>query len=189
MKERTEEQIPNYEILGRLNSPLSATVISGLEAIQSDTADSHREQILAKMFDLVTHENISVRSALARVIGHLRWPETTLSLLELLHDRSWVVRANCAKAVLKFPNFEAIVESALMEHDSLVREVLVRTIEQDEMKQKILIPKLSDPSLLGTRTALLNESSVIRELYLRRIGLTWEEFLDTELANSQMAQL
>lgn len=181
-KPRIAEDIPNYEILGRLGSPLAATVISGLEAIHIETGESHRNQILAKMYDLVTHENISVRSALARVMGYLRWPETTLSLLELLHDRSWVVRANCAKAILKFPNFEAIVESALMEHDSLVREVLVRTIEQDEMKQKILLPKLSDPNLIGTRTALLNESPVIREIYLRRIGLTWDEFLETELA-------
>lgn len=180
---RTKEELPNYEIIGRLASPLSATVISGLEAINADSAGTHREQLLAKMYDLVYHPNVSVRSALARVMGYLKWPETTLSLLALLHDESWVVRANCANAVLKFPNFEAIVESALMEHDSLVREVLVRTIEQDEMKQKILLPKLSDPSLVGTRTALLNESPVIRELYLRRIGLTWDEFLQTELAS------
>jgi len=181
-KARVAEDIPNYEILGRLGSPLAATVISGLEAIHIDTTEPHRSQMLSKMYDLVTHENISVRSALARVMGYLRWPEMTLSLLALLHDRSWVVRANCAKAVLKFPNFEAIVESALMEHDSLVREVLVRTIEQDEIKQRILLPKLSDPSLIGTRTALLNESPVIREIYLRRVGLTWDEFLETELA-------
>lgn len=181
-RQRSDEILPVYEIMGRLNSPIEATVIAGLEAIHIATEGSARDQVLSKMYDLVSHPSTSVRSALARVMGYLTWPETTLSLLGLLHDHSWVVRANSAKAILKFPNFEAIVESALMEHDSLVREVLVRTIEQDEIKQRILLPKLSESSLAGTRTALLSESHIIREIYLRRLGLTWDEFMETELA-------
>lgn len=177
-----EQQVPEYELMIRLNSRDRATVISGLEGIPKGLEGERRERYLPKLYELVNHPDTSVRSALARVLGFLTWPETTLSLLALLHDRSWVVRANCAKAIMKFPNFEALVESALMEHDSLVREVLVRTIEQDEIRQRILLPKLSDTTLSGTRTALLNDSPVIRELYLRGLGLTWDEFLQTELA-------
>jgi adsorption protein B len=178
---RSTDVVPTATILRQLESPDVHTVVAGLEAIPRDLAGSDRHEILAALYPLVTHKETSVRAALARVLGFLTWPELTLTLLSLLHDRQWVVRANCAKALLKYPNFEALMESALMEHDPLVREVLVRSVEQNRIKQESILPKLSDPNLAATRTALVNDSSLIREMYLREVGMTWDEFLETEL--------
>ena len=43
------------------------------------------------------------------------------------------------------------------------------------------MPLLGDPNLAATRTALVNDSAVIRDLYLREVGMTWDEFIETEL--------
>jgi len=179
---RVYEDLPSLEIVALLRSPQPPSILRGLNSVRRDWDVTHREQVLADMFKLVSHSDTSIRAALARVFGYLTWPETTLALLELIHDRTWVVRSNSARAILKFPNFEAMIESALMQQDLLVRETLVRTIEQDLIRQQILLPKLSDPNLLGTRTALLNESPTIRAIYLRQVGLSWDEFLQAELA-------
>ena len=123
VKVRETVFVPAADVAARLRSGDPIQIVQGLEVIQRDTFGADREMILTAMYDLGTNADISVRSALARVIGFLAWPELTLTLLTLLHDRKWVVRANCAKAMLKFPNFPALMESALMGHDPLVREV------------------------------------------------------------------
>jgi len=180
-KVRTKTIVPTDTILRELASPDPNTVVHGLEAISRDTEGVDRERILSALYDLGGHADTSVRSAFARVIGYLTWPELTLTLLTLLHDRKWVIRANCAKALLKYKNFDALMESALMEHDPLVREVLVRCVEQNSIIQREILPRLGDINLAATRNALVNDSQVIRDLYLREVGMTWDEFLETEL--------
>jgi adsorption protein B len=181
VKVRSNVRQPVSEVLDRLRSTDPARVIQGLEMVDRKATGMDREAILAALYELPTHDDISVRAALARVIGFLAWPELTLTLLSLLHDRKWVVRANCAKALIKYPNFPALMESALMGHDPLVREVLVRTVEQNAIIQRELMPLLGDPNLAATRTALVNDSAVIRDLFLREVGMTWDEFIETEL--------
>ncbi|AIE87781.1 glycosyltransferase [Fimbriimonas ginsengisoli] len=178
---RSTEITPTATILQRLRSDDPAVVVSGLEVIPKDLRGADRDAVLQSLYDIANHKDTSVRAAFARVMGFLTWPELTLTVLSVLHDRKWVVRANCAKALLKYPNFEALVESALMEHDPLVREILVRSIEQNRLRQETLLPKLSDPNLAATRTALVNDSSLIREMYLREVGMTWDEYMETEL--------
>jgi adsorption protein B len=181
VKVRTTVVTPTPEVLERLRSPDPLLIVQGLELITRNTFGDDREQILEALTDLGTNTDTSVRSAFARVMGFLTWPELTLSLLSLLHDRKWVVRANCAKALLKYPNFSALLESAFIEHDPLVREVLVRSVEQNAIIQRELMPLLGDPNLAATRTALVNDSAVIRDQYLREVGMTWDEFIETEL--------
>jgi adsorption protein B len=181
LRDRTARSVPAEQIVRELRSNETPTVVRALESINRITIGPDRYAVLDAMYELAESEDTSVRSALARVIGFLTWPELTLTLLNLLHDRKWVVRANCAKAMIKYPNFEALMESALMEHDPLVREVLVRTVEQNAIIQREIVPRLGDQNLAATRTALVNDSAVIRDLYLREVGMTWDEFLETEL--------
>ena len=178
---RTTERIPIDDILLQMRSKEGATVIRGLESIHRETHGIDRERILAALYEISTRNETTAKSCLARVIGYLRWPELSLTLLTLLPDRKWVIRANSAKALLKYPNYMALLESAFSEHDRLVREVLVRSIEQNAIVQRELLPRLSDPNLSSTRTALVSDSQLIRDMYLRELGMTYEEFLSAEL--------
>jgi len=178
---RSNVPVPIRSILSQLHASDHATIISGLEAIPKDATGPDRDAILTLLYDLAGHSDTSVRSVVARVIGFLRWPELSLTLLTLLHDGKWVVRANCAKALFKFPNYDALMESALMEHDPLVREVLVRSVEQNAIIQREILPRLGEQSLAATRTALVSDSNVLRDLYLREVGMTWDEYVETEL--------
>lgn len=179
-RKRPTEALPLQELLRLLRSEDEHDMIHGLEAIQRDIANGERSQVLSEIYKLSGRRSTPIKSAVARVCGFLVWPELAPTILALIHDRAWVVRANSAKAMLKFPNFEALVETAMMEQDALVREVLLRCIESDHIKQRTLMRKLDPLELVATRAAMLNESSLLRDVYLEENALTWDEFIDAQ---------
>ena len=93
---RSTEITPTATILQRLRSDDPAVVVSGLEVIPKDLRGADRDAVLQSLYDIANHKDTSVRAAFARVMGFLTWPELTLTVLSVLHDRKWVVRANCA---------------------------------------------------------------------------------------------
>ncbi len=101
----------------------------------------------------------------ARISGFLAWEELAPPLLTLLHDKDWAVRANAAKALLKQPSFDRLIETAFVDSDIYVRDLLVKVIEQDSMKQEELLRELDNDYMITTRTVLLRESLILRTRY------------------------
>lgn len=181
VKTRVTERVPIHELIRLMSSNDSATIVRGMESIDRQTFDADRERLLNKLYELAQSRETMIRAALARVIGYLAWPELALTLLSLLHDRRWVIRANCAKAILKFPNYPALIEMALLENDRMVREILVRVVEQNHIIQKQLIPRLEEPGLGATRIAMISDSKILRDQFLSHVRLSLEEYLDRDL--------
>ena len=160
-----EVELAPDEILRRLRAGTEEEVIRMMESLPRDLAPSYRLEAVEALQKRALSDSMAVRSGLARVIGFLHWPELVPGLFVLLHDREWVVRANAAKALLKFRDFDILLEQAFVSDDPLLREVLVRCVEQDNIKQRALLPRLDRPELIATRTALLNESPILRYAY------------------------
>jgi adsorption protein B len=155
-------ELPAEEILRRIRAGSEEEVVRMLEALPRDIDPAYRAEAIEAIQRRVSSDSMSVRSTVARVVGFLRWPEFTPALFALLHDREWVVRANSAKALLKFADFDLLLEQAFVSEDPLLREVLVRSVEQDNIKQRELMPKLRQPHMIATRTALAAESIILR---------------------------
>lgn len=159
------EEVPINEILQRLRGGPEEDISRTMELIPRDLQEPYKFEIIQRLEELVASPSLMVRSTLARVLGFLAWPELVPALFGLLHDREWVVRANGAKALLKFKNYELLMEQAFLTDDTLLREVLVRSFEQDLKRQRELMPRLHAPELIATRTVLLNDSPVLRYAY------------------------
>jgi adsorption protein B len=154
--------LPPDEVLRRLRSGSEEEVPRMMESLPRNLEPAYRDEAIDALQRHAGSESLAIRSTLARVIGFLVWPELVPALFALLHDREWVVRANSAKALLKYPDFDVLLEQAFVSDDPLLREVLVRSVEQDNLKQRVLLPRLDQPQLIATRSALLAESAIIR---------------------------
>jgi adsorption protein B len=154
--------LPPDEVLRRLRSGSEDEVPRMMESLPRNLEPAYRDEAIEALQRHAGSESLAIRSTLARVIGFLVWPELVPALFALLHDREWVVRANGAKALLKYPDFDVLLEQAFVSDDPLLREVLVRSVEQDNLKQRVLLPRLDQPQLIATRSALLAESAIIR---------------------------
>lgn len=140
-------------------------VIRAMESLPKQVTVKQRTEIVRAFYEFVESREGKVRSMVARISGFLAWEELSPPLLTLLHDKDWAVRANAAKALLKQPHFDRLIETAFVDADIYVRDLLVKVIEQDSMKQDILIRDLDRDYMITTRTVLLRESLIIRTRY------------------------
>ena len=88
-------------------------VVAGLEAIPREVEWRERKLLASLVTQAGQHETARVRAAVARVCGYLQWPQLAEVVLTLLRDPQWVVRANAARALLKFPDFHLLLAEAL----------------------------------------------------------------------------
>jgi adsorption protein B len=140
-------------------------VIHAMEVIPKQVTARQRTEIVRAFYEFVESREGKIRSMVARISGFLAWEELSPPLLTLLHDKDWAVRANAAKALLKQQHFDRLVETAFVDADIYVRDLLVKVIEQDSMKQDLLIRQLDNDYMITTRTVLLRESMIIRTRY------------------------
>jgi adsorption protein B len=140
-------------------------VIHAMEAIPRAVTSNQRTEIVRAFYEFVESREGKIRSMVARISGYLAWEEMAPPLLTLLHDKDWAVRANAAKALLKQPNFDRLIEAAFVDADIYVRDLLVKVIEQDSLKQDTLIRALDNNYMITTRTVLLRESLILRTRY------------------------
>jgi len=140
-------------------------VIHAMEALPKNVTKKQRTEIVKAFYEFVESREGKIRSMVARVSGFLGWEEMAPPLLTLLHDKDWAVRANAAKALLKQPQCDRLIEAAFVDADIYVRDLLVKVIEQDSMKQDELVQSLDADYMITTRTVLLRESLIIRTRY------------------------
>lgn len=160
-----EVMLPPDEILRLIRAGSEEDVMRMLQALPRDLSGEYRAEAIEAIQRRVPSDSLPIRSVVSRVIGYLQWPELIPAIFALLHDRDWVVRANAAKALLKFTDYALLMEQAFVSEDPLMREVLVRCVEQDNMVQRALLPKLREPYMIATRAALTTESPILKAAY------------------------
>jgi adsorption protein B len=153
------------EILRLLKTMEPVTVMQGLEAIPRDCPPEVQVRYVIAMSELVGASSNQVRGVVARVSGFLRWPALTTVIRTLLTDREWMVRANAARALLKFPDFERLLPVVFAVKDGYAWEALIRALESDEPAQRRLLPTLQQDAMVMVRGILLSRSLLIRRRY------------------------
>ncbi len=148
-----------------LQSTDIGVVVSSLELIPRQLNWRERKPLLKLITEASSNDATYLRAAVARVCGYLQWPELSSSLLALLYDSQWVVRANAAHALLKFAEYDHLLDLAFQRVDRYAWEVLIRTLEQDIRVQQQLLPRLLADDMHHLRTVLLDESPLLRYRY------------------------
>ena len=165
---RTVQREANPDVDGLIRTFSSRDmweVIHAMEGIPRTVTPKQRAEIVRAFYEFVESREGKIRSMVARISGYLAWEEMAPPLLTLLHDKDWAVRANAAKALLKQPTFDRLIEAAFVDADIYVRDLLVKVIEQDSMKQDTLIRALDQDYMVTSRTVLLRESIIVRSRY------------------------
>lgn len=160
---------PVYSLAGTLellNADGSWEIIRGLELIPAAVFPYEERLYSNILHELSADQDHHIRAAVARVVGYLHWGALAPIVCELLYDREWVVRANAAKALLKFADFELMLNQIFLRDDPYAREVTTRAIEQDERAQRYLLPRLDQENMTTARNMLLSESFLLRNRYL-----------------------
>jgi hypothetical protein len=111
---------------------------------------------------LAAHHDLRIRAAIARVTGYLQWEGLYPITLILLYDAEWLVRANAAKALLRFPDLVGILRDVFSRPDRFAWDVLIRTLEQQVESQRRLWEALEANDLHDVRTFVLEHSQLLR---------------------------
>lgn len=165
---------PEYDVdtlQTMLQSPDVGEVLAGLEAIPHGLHWRERHRLAPIVAQAGQHETTRLRAAVARISGFLRWPQLATTVLILLYDPQWVVRANAARALLKFPDLHLLLAEAFQHTDRYAREVLIRTLEQDTRAQERLLPLLALTEMSNLRTVLLHESPLLSSRFAEMLHL------------------
>ncbi|MHB9024720.1 MAG: glycosyltransferase [Armatimonadota bacterium] len=163
--------VPLEEIMRRLDAEDAATIVDGLEAIPRYPDERTQGRLQEWIEQHGAHADTLVRAEVARVSGYLRWPGLESIVLRLVTDPAWVVRANAARALIKFPHFGSLLQAAFATEDRYAREVLIHTVEGDVDAQNSLLPCLDRPDLTTLRAALLEGSAQLRAEYEKSLRL------------------
>ena len=106
---------------------------------------------------------MSVRAGVARAIGYLKWPEIAGLLVELTYDTEWAVRANAAKSILTQLDAHNLVSQVLISNDKYAREITMKALEQDMLRNQLILPRLAGDEFAEARNVLERDSIVLRE--------------------------
>ncbi len=158
--ERSDE-----ELLALLQSDEIELIVRGLEGIGRDATTDRQGRFVSEITRLAAHPANHVRGVVARVCGFLRWPALTSAIRSLLNDREWVVRANAARALLKFPDFERQLPAIFAVKDAYAWEAVIRALEGDEAAQTQVLAILQQDTMVLVRGILLSRSVLIRRHY------------------------
>lgn len=169
-------------LIGMISSSESLVVLTGLEALPRKVEPDVRRKLVRLLETNARSEDAQVRAMVARVSGYLQWPELPAIITEVLYDRAWVVRANAARALLKFPEFAQYLPCIFRKHDRYAWEVLIRAIEQDHLAQARLLEQLDRTEMELVREIIRRESPLLYQAYL-----TWST--DSECENLPLMSL
>ncbi len=155
--------LPAGEALSLMRSMDPVQVVDGIDRIPSDADLVSRAEIVSELRVLSERSELSVRAAVARSLGHLRWQELSSTLVELTRDRDWAVRANAARSILSQPEAHSLVSDVLVSDDKYAREITMKSLEQDAVRNQLILPRLSGDQFKQARSVLERDSLVLRE--------------------------
>ena len=157
------EVLTPLEVESMIQSNDQNLVVRGLNGMPRLMAVEDRMRLAPMLANLDTNESMVIRAALARAAGNLMWPELHNSLLRLIGDREWTVRSNAARAIIRQPNAGVLIQSVMESDDHFAREITVRTLEQDSIRQRAILPTLSGPEYSPLREALRKSSPLLAD--------------------------
>jgi len=175
-KKEARERPTLNECLVALESSDTPVILHGLESIPRDVPEDVRAHILVRLAQLTgPTQNPHLRAMVARVSGFLRWPGTDRLVVNLLYDPEWVVRANAARAMLKYPHYPDLLITAFEHHDRFAWDVMVRELEQNDTARQFLETCVDNTTGGHMITVLTQESRLflreMRALEIEQQGL------------------
>ncbi len=159
---RQTETLPLEEAITMIGSSDPETIVHGLDGVPSAVSFAERERVIAAVRSIEKHETMPVRAAIARLISNLVWPEFSETALQLVADREWTVRSNAARAIVRMPNAAALIQTIMNSNDRLAKEIVLRTLEADTIRQRTIMNILKAGEYADVRANLARDSDLLR---------------------------
>lgn len=157
------EVLTPAEVESMIQSNDPQTNVRGLDGMPRLMPVEARMRLAPMIASLESHSYMPVRAALAKACGNLLWPELNSTLVRLVGDREWTVRSNAARAIIRQPNAGALIQQVMELDDRFAREITVRTLEQDAIRQRSIMPTLMAPEFRPLREALSQSSPLLAD--------------------------
>jgi len=109
----------------------SKKIIEIIESLPQDASGIDQEKTIAALYRLAESEDYTMRASVSKVVGYLNWAVLHPIAINLLYDKEWVVRANAAKSLLRFPDLEATLNKISKKEDEYAWEIFIKVLEQD----------------------------------------------------------
>lgn len=161
--------IPIEQILSGLSSSEPVAIASALRVVGPDVGQVAREDIVRLLRYQASHRDLSVRASLAQALGKLCWPELIPTQFLLLNDGESAVVVNAARSLFAMPKIGGLLEHAFTTASPKAIETLIRVIEQDRRRQRLVFDLIGREQLLVTRMRVLGISPILRKRYLQHI--------------------
>lgn len=166
------EVLTPAQVIEFLRSNEPTTIVRGLDGIPRIMPLEDRLTIAPLIQSAARHDSMVVRAAVARAAGSLLWPELHDTILDLVKDREWTVRSNAARALVRQPNSATLLSSIMNSNDAFAKEITVRTLEQDPIRQRAIMPVLRSEEFSTLREALAKSSPMLRDEMNRSVEET-----------------
>jgi len=173
---RRQQQVPfDYmAVLSSLQSGNKAQILHALQTIPRALPAEYRVPLLQILHSYLGDTEYEYRAMAVRISGYLMWPELGPAVCARLFDKEWVVRANSARALLKFPNLQELLPTVFAQTDRYALEVLVREMEQNEHARERIFGFLHLPEFTTARNILLEHSDLLAVHFSDFLNANWQ---------------
>ena len=159
---RQTEALPIEDALRMIGSSNAEEIVHGLDGVPTNLSFEDRNRVINVANAAASSDSMPVRAAVARLASNLAWPELSDAVLSLVADREWTVRSNAARALIRMPNAAALIRTVMERDDRLARDVVMKTLETDTVRQRTIMNVMESEEFSGLRTQLMRDSSLLR---------------------------
>ncbi|MCX8081996.1 MAG: glycosyltransferase [bacterium] len=164
-KVSAESAITCTDFIKLLETEDTSKIIEGFDKLKHTCSPYEHKQMLTIMQKLLDASNIQVKILAAKMFSKLKCKELIPFVKQLLFDREWIVRSNAAKVIIRSNFLKDVLKAVMDSDDKYAKDVLVKTLEQNEWAFYRLLPQLSDKSMSSTREKLFSQSKYLEEKY------------------------
>ena len=150
----------NYNLSEAIKNNDRSNIIDIIESIPKDDPKTDLERTIASLYQLAESDDYLIRAPVSKVVGYLNWSALQPIAINLLYDKEWVVRANAAKSLLRFPNLENTINRISKKEDKYAWEVFTKSLEQDSKAYNQVMELMHADSLEPSSKKML-ESTVL----------------------------
>lgn len=142
----------------------SKNIIDIMESLPQDASSIDQEKTIAALYRLAESEDYSIRASVSNVVGYLNWVALHPIAINMLYDKEWVVRANAAKSLLRFPDLETTLNKISKKEDKYAWEIFIKTLEQDTAAHNQITKLLRYENLEPSIKKMLEKSTLLSDL-------------------------
>ncbi len=140
-------------------------IIEAIDNLKHTCSPEEHQQMMDIMESMVSNESLQIRVLTMKMFAKMQCEKLIPFVKRLIFDREWIVRANAAKAIVHSRFLNHILKDVLTSNDRFAKEVLIKTLEQNEWAFYRIGPELKKPDMVEVREEIFKYSKFLQEKF------------------------